>query len=370
MPTKHRRFLLVAFILATGALAGSEAAGANLAAGETRLPSGVVVRIDDAASSPEELERKLRETLGATLEEIQRKAFDATDTKALPERISHKLEIVDALHYTISSICDEYIRYLVKPFGTRLAKSIKEYQLDISDRGSPGSKERCVYKVTEGAEITREDGSHLPNIALEKIHLDEINTVSIAFLSEENSLLLPLPLKQILIVVPFPTIDTLDLAPFLTRAAQKLYSESEYRGSIIRFVAASEKNVGQDTYSLPSETVIAFRGVSGMPVFLESLKFMPTKNSSAIAITAWNSNLTEAAAAGRNGESLKNYVSQNLNRDTTKVFDAAGRYAAEFFKSSQVTIAEITVPGSKVKLGLPVLFEFDDGVWRIASKRN
>jgi hypothetical protein len=52
------------FILAIGALAGSPPAGANLAAGETRLPSGVVVRIDDAASTAEEFKQKLKEKFG------------------------------------------------------------------------------------------------------------------------------------------------------------------------------------------------------------------------------------------------------------------------------------------------------------------
>lgn len=99
MAVKHH-FLLAAFILAIGALASNASADANLAVGETRLPSGVVVRINDAASSAEENKRRLREKFGVTVEE-RRKAIEALKEAVQAGRVQIKLEVIDALNYRI-----------------------------------------------------------------------------------------------------------------------------------------------------------------------------------------------------------------------------------------------------------------------------
>ena len=192
MLVKHRHVPLAAFILAIGALVGSEAAGANLAVGETRLPSGVVVRIDDAASSAEEFKHKLKEKFGTTIEE-RRKAFEAFKSAALADHFQLKLDIVNALNYNMSSICDDYIRYVMQPNTRSVYPSIKEVMIDVSDRQSRRSEGKCVYNVAQGAKITQEDGSLLPGIVLEKVSL----TSKIVFLLLHS-------LKRTKLVFSFP----------------------------------------------------------------------------------------------------------------------------------------------------------------------
>ncbi|MGO9472155.1 MAG: hypothetical protein ACLPWS_01830 [Rhodomicrobium sp.] len=368
MKVKHHHFLLAAFILAIGALAGSPSAGANLAAGETRLPSGVVVRIDDAPSSAEEAKRRFEEKFGTTFEE-RRKAIEALISAAQADRLQTKLEIINALNYTVQSICDEYINYAFQPYTSSPPSSLKEVVTSVFDRQSSRSEANCVYKVAQWPKITRLDGSPLPDISFEKVQLDDQNTVSIASVSETNEIDIPLPIKEILIIVPFAATDLLGLAPYLTRVAQKLYDAPAYKGTLIRFVAA-EKNVQESTYKSLGIMVWAFRTVSGAIVFVESVRLVQGKNFPVIGISAWSFNLTEAAAAGLNSETLRNYFSKGVNRDATEVFDLVGRYAAESFKVSQVGVGETTVPGSKYKIGVPVVFECDNGVWRITNERS
>ena len=151
--------------------------------------------------------------------------------------------------------------------------SLKEVVIAVLDRQSHGFERECVYKLEQGPKITREDGSPLLDIALEKVQLDEFNTITVAFLSEKtNELGIQLPEKDILIIVPFAITDILDLAPYLTRAAQKLYSAPAYKGAIINFIVV-EKSAQEDTFSLPSSMVMAFRTVSGSMVFVGSINF-------------------------------------------------------------------------------------------------
>src|SRR5262249_25691343 len=148
-----------------GTLGGSASADANLAVGETRLPSGVVVRINDAASSTEEIKRKLEEKFGTTVEE-RRKALEALKSAVEAERFQIKLGIINALNYTIQSICDEYIRYTFRFYTRTLHPSLKEVAIDVLGRESRRSEGECIYKVTQYPRITREDGSLLAEIAL------------------------------------------------------------------------------------------------------------------------------------------------------------------------------------------------------------
>jgi hypothetical protein len=375
MAVKHRHLPLAAFILAIGAFAGSPSAGANLAIGETRLPSGVVVRFDDAASSAEELRRTLEEKSGATAEE-RRKTIEVLKSAVLAERRELKLEIINALNHTIQSICDEYVNYAFKPYGTP-PPSLKEVVIDVSDRQSQRSEGKCVYKVAQNSKITREDGSPLLDIALEKVQLDDSNSITIASLSERNEVLTQHPVKDILIAVPFGTTGILDLAPYLTRAAQKLYSDPAYKGTIINFLVA-EKSVQEDTYSLPSLRVMAFTTAPGSVALVSLINFQrvgigrqDNQPREIIAISAWNFNLAKAIAAGLNSEAYKDYSSEGVFRDSTEIFDAVGRYAAEAFKVSQVIIShEAPLPGGKAWFRVPIVVEFDNGVWRIANKRN
>ena len=376
MLVKHRHVPLAAFILAIGALVGSEAAGANLAVGETRLPSGVVVRIDDAASSAEEFKHKLKEKFGTTIEE-RRKAFEAFKSAALADHFQTKLDIVNALNYNMSSICDDYIRYVMQPNTRSVSPSIKEVMIDVSDRQSRRSEGKCVYNVAQGAKITQEDGSLLPGIVLEKVQLDKQNSISIASLSETNEIGIQLPEKDILIVVPFATTDVLDLAPYLTRVAQTLYDTPAYKGTIIRFLAA-EKSAQENAYNVPSLALMAFKTVSGGVVFVESINFQRVTVGSQnnqprelIVISAWNFNLARAFAAGPNSETYKNYSSDGMIRDSTEIFDAVGRHAAEVWGVSQAVISyQVPLPGGRSGFRVPVVFEFDNGVWRISNKHN
>jgi hypothetical protein len=374
LAVKHHHFLLAAFILAMVALAGSPSAGADLAAGETRLPSGAIVRIDDAASSADEFKRRLDEKFGTTPEE-RRKAFEALKSAVLADRLQTKLEIINASNYTVQSICDEYISYSFKPYASTLPPSLKQVVIDVSDRQSRRSEAKCVYKVAQGPKITREDGSPLPDIVLEKVQLDERNTITIAALSESIEFGIQLPEKDILIIVPFATTDILDLAPYLTRAAQKLYSAPAYKGTIINFLAA-EKSTQEDTYSLPSLMVMAFKTASGSVVFVESIKFQrltvgsqDNRHREIVVISAWSFNLAKALSAGPNSEAYKNYNSEGVIRDSTEIFDLVGRYAAEVFKVSQVFIShQAAIAGGK--FNVPVVFELDNGVWRILNRHN
>ena len=72
--------------------------------------------------------------------------------------------------------------------------------------------------------------------------------------------------------MPFAITDILDLAPYLTCVAQILYAHQAYKGTTINFLAA-EKNTQENTFSLPSSTIMAFRTVSGSIVFVESINF-------------------------------------------------------------------------------------------------
>jgi hypothetical protein len=370
---EHRHILLTGFIWAISALAGSASADANLAAGETRLPSGVIVRFDDPASSAEEVKSKLKEKFGATAEEAK-KAFDAIKSAALAERYQFKIEIVNALKYTTQPICDEYVRYVFKPYSTRLPSSLKEVVINVSYLHDSRYEEKCIYKVAQGPKILRADGSTLPDIALEKVQLGESDTVSIASVSETNEVYFHRPVTDILISVPFAITNIIDLAPYLTRAAKKLYSAPEYKGTIVNFVAV-ENSAREDIGSLPNLKVMAFQTVSGAVVFLEDIKFQSSliggKEYEFVSVLAWNPNLTNAAAAGANSEAYNNYIREGIINDSAELFNAAGRYAAEAFKVSQVVISYQAVsPGNGFRFSLPVTFEFDNGAWRIANKHN
>jgi hypothetical protein len=249
------------------------------------------------------------------------------------------------LNYSIQSICDEYMNYAFKPYYRTLPPILKEVVTEVSDRQSRRSEGKCVYKVSQGPRITRQDDSLLPDISFEKVQLDDEQTASIAFISETNEIDKLLPVKEILIILPFATTDLVNLAPYLARLAQKLYDTLVYRETIIRFVVA-EKNVQEGTYKSLGIKVWAFRTVSGSVVFVESLIFQRAPRDAVnkkkfqenITISAWSSNLTEAAAAGLNSETLRNYFSEGVNRDGTEVFDIVGRYATELFKVSQVGV--------------------------------
>jgi hypothetical protein len=186
-----------------------------------------------------------------------------------------------------------------------------------------------------------------------------------------------LPVADILIVVPFATTDMLDLAPYLTRVAQKLYSAPGYKGTIIKFLAA-EKNISKETHILPSLMVMAFKTASGSVVFVERIIFqrVPIKNQAnqfqeIAVVPAWNLNLAKAMSAGLTGEMLKNYISGGLIEDSTEVFDTVGRYTAETFKVSQVVVSNrATLASGMFISGLQVVFESDNGVWRISRKPN
>ena len=196
MKVKHHHFLLAAFILAIGALAGRfPVCGQIWRLGETRLPSGVVVRIDDAPSSAEEAKRKFEEKFGTTFEE-RRKAIEALISAAQADRLQTKLEIINALNYTVQSICDEYINYAFQPYTSSPPSSLKEVVTSVFDRQSSRSEANCVYKVAQWPKITRLDGSPLPDISFEKVQLDDQNTVSIASVSETNEIDIPLPHKR------------------------------------------------------------------------------------------------------------------------------------------------------------------------------
>ena len=199
----------------------------------------MVVRINDAASSAEENKRRLKEKFGVTVEK-RRKAIEALKEAAQAGRVQLKLQIINASNYTIQSICDEYINYSYRFYARVPPASLKEVVIAVSDRQSHGSEGECVYKLEQGPKITREDGSPLPDIALEKVKLDEFNTITVAFLSETNELGIRLPEKDVLIIVPFAITDILDLAPYLTRAAQKLYSAPAYKGTTINFIAVEK----------------------------------------------------------------------------------------------------------------------------------
>lgn len=373
MAVEHRHILLAAFILAIGALAGSASAEANLAVGETRLPSGVIVRFNDPASSAEEVKSKLKEQFGATAEEAK-KAFDAIKSAILADRYQFKLEIINALNYTIQSICDEYVRYAFKPYSTRLPSSLKEVAINVLDQHGSRSEGKCVYKVAQGPKITREDGSKLPDIALEKVQLGEFDTISIASLSKTNEVYFQLPVTDIMISVPFATADIIDLAPYLTRAAQKLYAAPAYKGTIIKFVAV-ENGAQEDIGSLPNLKVMAFQTASGAVVFLQDIKFQSSlirgKDYEFVNILAWNPNLANAVAAGANSETYSNYIREGIIKDGTELLNVAGRYAAEAFKVSQVVISyQAMTPSNGFMFNLPVTFEFDNGAWRIANQHN
>jgi hypothetical protein len=385
MATKHHHFMLAAFVLAIVALAGCEADGANLAGGETRLPSGVVVRIDDWPSSTAEIKRKYNEMFGATFEETK-KAIEALRSTVLAEILQTKLEIVNALNHKVQSICDEYIRYGFLPYARSLPPSLKEIVINASDRQGHLSEEKCVYKVAQGPKITREDGSALPEIALENIHLDESTSISIAVLSEMNeeevrpSVTDILTEKDILIVVPFATTDMLNLVPYLTRVAQKLYSLPAYRETIIKFLA-SEKNGQGDTYKSASLIVRAFKTNEGNIEFIESIKYQDltsklkksqdSKLGELIVILSWNLNLAKAMSADLNGEVFKTYISDGVIRDSTEVLDAVGKYAAESYNVSQVVVAHhATLADGRFMSGFHVVFESNDGVWKILNKPN
>lgn len=255
--------------------------------------------------------------------------------------------------------------------------SLKEVVIAVLDRQSHGSERKCVYKLEQGPKITREDGSPLLDIALEKVQLDEFNTITVAFLSETNELGIQLPEKDILIIVPFAITDILDLAPYLTRAAQKLYSAPAYKGAVINFIVV-EKSAQEDTFSLPSSMVMAFRTVSGSMVFVGSINSQRVsvgrqnnQPTEIILMPAWNFNLAKAISTGVDREIYKNYSSEGLIRDSTEIFDAAGRYAAEVWGVSQVVISyQVPLPGGKSGFRVPVVFEFDSGAWRIANKHN
>ncbi len=375
MAVNSQHFLLAALILAIGAVTSRVNAAADLASGETRLPSGVVVRIDDAPSSAEEAKRSFDEKFGTTFKEAMRAVEDLiSDTQA--ERLSTKIEIIDPLHYSIQSVCDEYMNYAFKPYYRSLPPTLKEVVVEISGLQSRRSEGKCIYKVSQGPRITHQDDLLLPDISFEKVQLDDKQTVSIALMSENREIDKPLPIKEILIIEPFTTSELVNLAPYLERLAKKLYDTPVYRGTIIRFVVA-ERNVEEGAYKPLGIKVWAFRTISGSVVFVEFLMFqraprdaVKPKVREVLTIAAWSSHLSEAAAAGLNSETLRNYLSDGLNRDAAEVFDILGRYSAERFKVSQVGVYETTMPGGKFWIRAPVVFEFDDGVWKITTKPN
>ena len=124
--------------------------------------------------------------------------------------------------------------------------------------------------------------------------------------------------------------------------------------------------------------IMAFRTVSGSVVFVGSINFQRVsvgrqkdQPTEIILIPAWNFNLAKAISTGVNSEIYRNYSSEGLIRDSTEIFDAAGRYAAEVWGVSQVVISyQVPLSGGKSGFRVPVMFEFDNGVWRIANKRN
>ena len=67
----------------------------------------------------------LVEKFGTTPEEMK-KAFEVLKSAILADSLHTKLEIVNALNYSIESICDEYINYAFKPYLSTLPPSLKE----------------------------------------------------------------------------------------------------------------------------------------------------------------------------------------------------------------------------------------------------
>jgi hypothetical protein len=66
---------------------------------------------------------------------------------------------------------------------------------------------------------------------------------------------------------------------------------------------------------------------------------------------------------------FESYSSEGLIKDDTEVLDTVGRYAAEVYKALQVVVVnQAVIPGSKFRLRTPVVFELDNGIWRVADK--
>lgn len=374
MTTKHPYLRQIAFIF-LAALASSSSIGASLQTGETRFPSGVVVRIDEAASSVEEYKKRLAKRLGGTFEEM-RKRFDDLKSAVSSGRLQTKLEIVNASNHSTQDICDEYIVYYYQFFAKRALIHAKEVEVDVVNRGEEGLT--CVYSVSNGPILTHKDGSLLPALSLQDLHLDGSEATSVALLGESFQVGMRLPLQDVLVITPIATTEMPTLAVYLTRVAERLYSNPTFEGKTINFIPTTkgdEKDayILLPAYILPVVSVMAIKTSSGSIIFIDAISYL----GKLVAISVWNPSLAKVLASGVvsadffDRADIKQYASTELFSDSEKTFDAIGRIEANVWGISMVMIenrAVVSQPAFDVNL--PVLFSFNNGMWSVVRKKE
>lgn len=374
MTTKHPYLRQIALIF-LAALAGSPSAGANLAAGETRFPSGVIVRIDDAASSVEEYKNSLAKRLGGTFEEM-RKRFDDLKSALSSGRLQTKLEIVNASNHITQDICDEYIVYYYQFFAKRALIHAREVEVDVVNRGKEGLT--CIYSVSNGPILTHKDGSSLPALSLQDLHLDGSEATSVALLGESLQVGMRVPLQDVLVITPIATTDMPTLAVYLTRVAERLYSNPTFEGKTINFIPAT-KSDEKDAYTilpayiLPVVSVMAIKTSSGSIIFIDAITYAVDF----VAITAWNPSLAKVLASGFVSRDffgradIKQYASKELFSDSEKIFDAIGRIEAEDWRVSVAIVHNRAVVSQPAfDISLPVFFSFNNWKWSVAREKE
>lgn len=356
--------LLIASI-ASVMVAVSPAFSARLHTGETKLPSGAVIRIDKAVSSIEEYKDRLSKQVGLSLEDLKRER-EALITSASSQQIQTELEIIDPVDRTPRQICDDYITSYFQFFAGRALVHKEKIRVFI-DTGSETTT-TCDYTIINKNRIVGDANTDLPMVQIQEISIDD-GSYQIAILSETQEVGMDSPLQDVLVVLPTTEFNMHSLTLALSRLASHLYRTAQFVGKIINFiVVAKDKDafIFPPTYITPSIGVMTIQISADFYILSDRIWFSP----GVLSISVWNDGLTSVLSSHFNktdplsNEDFSRYVSGPLFADSEKVFEAIGLPKAKIWNVPKVVIYNRTVVSQPpYDIGLPVVFFYKEGVW-------